>query len=284
MLVRDALEKAVESLASSPAGGDDPRLVARILMKHFLDTDASGLMLRSEEDIGDKGLARFFQKVERARTMSVFRVVGAREFHGLQLGLNSATLEPRDDTETLVECVLNRLQQAQGGLGASWRFADLGTGTGAIALALLSELPSAQATLTDFSQDALDKARVNAKGNGLESRCSFVQGDWLAALDSKYDCIVSNPPYIASEVIKSLDPVVRDHDPRNALDGGADGLDAYRVLIAGCRNFLKLNGFLALEIGYDQAEAVQALAEECGWTCEGVVRDLNGCHRAMILV
>lgn len=283
MRVQDALQKAVETLSGSVAAGDDPHLVVRLLMRDCLNTDSAGLIARSQDVLNAHEQVRFFEQVEQARTIPVFRVIGRRNFHGLDLSLNGATLEPRDDTEVLVETVLVRVKSRPGGLSAHWSFADLGTGTGAVALALLSELPHARATLTDLSANALHMARANAEQNGLAERCRFLQGSWFAPLEGAYDFIVSNPPYIASKTIDGLDGTVKDHDPRLALDGGADGLDAYRVLICEARRYLKPNGFLALEIGYDQAGPVKALAQAAGRTYEGAYQDLAGRDRALVL-
>ncbi|MEL6743844.1 MAG: peptide chain release factor N(5)-glutamine methyltransferase [Pseudomonadota bacterium] len=284
MRVQDALQSAVETLSGSTEAGDDPQLVARLLMKDCLKTDSAGLIARSHDSLSEHEQVRFFEQVELARTTPVFRVIGKRNFHGLDLSLNTATLEPRDDTEILVETVLARLKSLPGGASAPWHFADLGTGTGAVALALLSELPHAQAALTDLSTDALGMARANAEQNGLAERCRFLQGSWFAPLEETYDFIVSNPPYIASKMVDGLDSSVKDHDPRLALDGGMDGLDAYRVLVCGARTYLKPHGFLALEIGYDQADPVRALAQAAGWTCEGVYHDLAGRDRVLVLL
>jgi len=159
------------------------------------------------------------------------RILGSKEFWGLPLKLSPATLVPRPDTETVVELALEMLR-ADGVAGRSLRIADLGTGTGAILLALLSELPAAQGTGTDISAEALETARDNAARLGFSDRAAFVRCDYASALSGPFDLIVSNPPYVRSADIATLAPEVRDHDPLAALDGGADGLDAYRALIA----------------------------------------------------
>lgn len=213
--------------------------------------------------------------VERVcRGEPVHRVVGRREFHGLDLLLDASTLEPRDDTETLVSLVLDHA-------GPAPRFADLGTGPGTVGLALLSERPGARAVLTDSSAEALAVARRNAAALGFYAE--FRKGSWCDALDDLFDFIVSNPPYIASGTIPTLDAAVREHDPHLALDGGADGLDAFRLILGGAAAHLEPGGFLALEIGFDQREAVERLGEEAGWRLEEARTDTGSRDRALLL-
>ncbi|MEL6750477.1 MAG: peptide chain release factor N(5)-glutamine methyltransferase [Pseudomonadota bacterium] len=211
--------------------------------------------------------------------MPLFRAIGMREFHGLELALSAGTLEPRDDTETLVDAALSTIIDRK----ADLRIADLGTGTGAVALALLSELPNAHAVATDISTDAVDTAQTNAEAAGLANRFTAQQGSWMEPLIGAFDFIVSNPPYIASDVVDELDPSVRDHDPRAALDGGIDGLDAYRAILARAADHLLPGGALALEIGYDQRESVSALATTNGFGIVSHHQDLGGRDRAIVL-
>ena len=205
----------------------------------------------------------------------VHRVVGRREFHGLDLALAPATLEPRDDTEALVSLALERPFR---------RFADLGTGPGTVGLALASERPDARGVLTDLSAEALAVAWSNAERLGLAGRLDFHEGSWCAPLGGRFDLIASNPPYIATDVLATLDRAVRDHDPVLALDGGRDGLDAYRAILASAADHLTPDGVLALEIGYDQAAALSGLANEFGWRVDALRRDLGGRDRAVRLV
>lgn len=206
----------------------------------------------------------------------VHRVIGRREFHGLDLALGPETLEPRDDTEALVALAAEHAP-------VDARLLDLGTGTGAVALALLVDLPRATALMTDANADALRVARANAEANGFSDRVRFALGSWLEPVEGRFDAIVSNPPYIASATVDALDPAVRLHDPRLALDGGQDGLDAYRAILAGAAAHLVPGGFLALEIGYDQLDAVTRLAGRGGWRLEEARRDLGGRDRAVLL-
>ncbi len=229
----------------------------------------------------------------------VFRIIGEREFHGLRLSLGEDTLEPRDDTEALVQLTLDVLMRRKpdyrcsgqsilnvnnGGEGitaTNFQFADLGTGTGAIALALLSELPRANCVASDISNAALDVARQNARSNGLIDRFAIAHGSWLEPLKGEFDFIVSNPPYIASLVVDELEPEVVQFDPRIALNGGDDGLTAYREIFSSASEHLKPGGFLALEIGFDQKKSVIELSDEFRWRLIGEQQDLNQNDRAV---
>ena len=216
------------------------------------------------------------QKISKGTPL--WRAIGHRSFHGLDLILGTETLEPRDDTETLVEaalsCIIDRTEAI--------RFVDLGTGTGAVALALLSELPNARAVLTDISRQALDIAAQNAATHGFADRVETRQGNWLEPLEGQFDMIVSNPPYIASAVVDGLDATVRDHDPRRALDGGTDGLDAYRIILADGQSYTAPDGHLCLEIGYDQRASVGALAALLGWRMTAAHQDGGRRDRALV--
>ena len=258
---------------------DDPNaVVAIVLDAHGFDRAVQIAMPATPVDAATlRAIEAAIAKVERG--MPVHRALGARDFHGLTLALSPETLEPRDDTETLVEAALARLAPAD----HPWRIADLGTGTGAVGLALLAERPRARLVATDISAGALATAQRNAAANGFTARVETVAGSWCAPLDGRFDAIVSNPPYIASAVVDGLDPSVRDHDPRAALDGGTDGLDAYRAILADAGKHLTENGFLALEIGYDQHEAVTLLADGLGWSVLSRHTDLAGRDRALVL-
>jgi release factor glutamine methyltransferase len=186
------------------------------------------------------------------------------------LSVNENVLTPRPDTETVVEYVLRDFPPH-----APWRVLDLGVGSGAILLSILAERPAARGLGVDLSEDALAVARDNAANLGLAGRCALLRGDWTAGLaDAEFDLVVANPPYIASEVIETLEPEVKRYEPRLALDGGPDGLDAYRLLAPEILRVLKPGGRFAVEIGYDQKAPVEALFREAG--AQGVVtlRDL----------
>ena len=210
---------------------ESAELDARILTGHALGLDLTGLISAAQRQVTPDELARLEEFAgRRLAGEPVARILGEKEFWGLPLRLSSATLVPRPDTETVVELALELLR-AGGGLDRPLRIADLGTGSGAILLALLSELPAAQGFGTDISQAALHTASANAARAGLSERATFVACDYASGLTGPFDLIVSNPPYIRSADIDGLAAEVRNHDPLAALDGGADGLDAYRALI-----------------------------------------------------
>ena len=263
-------------------GIDSAELDARILLGAVLGLDLTGMItaasrpLTSNESIRLEDLTR-----RRLAGEPVARILGRKEFWGLPLQLSAATLVPRPDTETVVELALEMLR-ASPRCGRPLRIADLGTGSGAILLALLSELPDTFGYGTDINIDALLTARGNAEYLGLASRAGFLACDYAAALIGPFDLIVSNPPYIRSADIPGLATEVRDHDPLRALDGGTDGLDAYRALIPQATRLLGPGGVLAVEVGAGQSADVQRLMASTGLTLEGPPKaDLAGIQRAV---
>lgn len=212
----------------------------------------------------------------------IHRIFGQREFYGLQLSLSADTLEPRPDTETLVDAVLPFVGERIARDGAC-RVLDLGTGTGAIPLAVLANVAAATAVATDISSAALDTAGRNAEALGLSDRFSTLRSNWFEAVSGRFDLIVSNPPYIRSDVIPTLDREVREHDPLLALDGGPDGLDAYRAIAAGAPDHLAEGGLMAVEIGFDQAESVAGLFRAAGFSDVEKYTDLGGKDRVLLM-
>ena len=216
--------------------------------------------------------------VRRAGREPVSHILGRKGFWKIMLQVTPAVLTPRPDTETVVEYVLRDFPEH-----APWSVLDLGVGSGAILLSILAERPAAKGLGVDVSEEALAVARENAANLGLAGRMALLRGDWAWGLAAdSFDLVVSNPPYIASEVIETLEPEVRDHEPRLALEGGADGLDAYRTLAPEILRVLKPGGRFAVEIGYDQKAAVEALFRDAG--AEGVVtvRDLGDRDRVVV--
>jgi release factor glutamine methyltransferase len=261
---------------------DSAELDARILAGAALGLDLTGLiaaasrLLTPDESIRLEDFAR-----RRLNGEPVARILGQKEFWGLPLKLSAATLVPRPDTETAVELALEMLHAAPQP-GHPPRIADIGTGTGAILLALLSELPDAYGVGTDISEAALRIARINAADLHLADRTGFVVCDYAAALSDGFDLIVSNPPYIRSAEIAGLATEVRDHDPLAALDGGPDGLDAYRALIPQAARLLAPRGALVVEAGLGQSADIQALMTAAGLTLERPAKaDLAGVLRAV---
>jgi release factor glutamine methyltransferase len=263
-------------------GIDSAELDARILASHVLDLDLTGLiaaanrLVTANEADRLEGFAR-----RRLAGEPVARLLGLKEFWGLPLKLSAATLVPRPDTETVVELALEMLR-AGPDPDRRLRLADIGTGSGAILLALLSELPDAYGAGTDISALALQTARSNAACLGLGERAGFVACDYAAALSGPFDLIVSNPPYVRSADIAGLATEVRDHDPLSALDGGSDGLDAYRALIPQAARLLAPNGALVVEAGQGQSGDIEGLMINAGLIRERPARaDLAGIRRAV---
>jgi release factor glutamine methyltransferase len=265
--------------AFDEAGIETAALDARVLVCAALDVAVADLVTKAERPVGPasdrlNGYAR-----RRLESEPVARILGEREFWGLPFSLSRDTLVPRPDTETVIETSLRRLPDKS----ASIRMLDLGTGSGCLLVALLCEFRRAFGIGVDRASGALRTARANAVRNGVGSRAAFVEGRWAEAFSGRFDLIVSNPPYIASDVIASLDADVREHDPLPALDGGPDGLDAYRAILADARRLLVAGGHLVLEIGYDQAEAVRQLARAEALEIVDVASDLSGNPRCLAL-
>jgi release factor glutamine methyltransferase len=260
---------------------DSAELDARMLVGAALGLDLTGViaaasrLLTEDESIRLEDFAR-----RRLAAEPVARILGVKEFWGLRLNLSAATLVPRPDTETVVELALEMLRAAP--KSTRWRIADIGTGSGAILLALLSELPDGYGVGTDISVAALRTANANAAHLGLAARAAFIACDYAAALSDGFDLIVSNPPYIRAADIAGLASEVRDHDPHGALDGGPDGLDAYRTLIPQAARLLAPRGALVVEAGQGQSSHIEALMTAAGLTLERPPKtDLAGIPRAV---
>ncbi len=278
-----ALYRVVRSLFRE-AELPEADLDARVLVAEALEIEPRNLILQYDQEVSPETLAVVSRWVEeRLAGKPVGRVLGKREFWGLEFLLSPATLEPRPDTETLVEATL-AFCEAHGGLDKPWVFADIGTGTGAIAIALLTELPNAICVAVDISEEALETARQNAANNKVLERFIPVRGSYLDALSGSFDFVVSNPPYIRSAVIEGLSHEVKQHDPMLALDGGVDGLSAYRELIGGAKRVLKGNSGLLMEIGFDQAEELSNLTKELVGLDVCCKHDLAGQPRVTVVV
>ena len=258
------------------AGIDSPALDARLIVGHALKLDHSALASQAGRALTATERETIVQlAARRLRGEPVARILGTKEFWGLPFALSETTLVPRPDTETVVEAALAAIAGERG--REKLRVADLGTGTGAILIALLHELPNATGLGTDIDPQALETAQINARALGLASRAEFIIADFGTALDGPFDLVVSNPPYIPTRDIASLAPEVRDHDPRRALDGGVDGLDAYRAIARQAPALLSDNGVLIVEIGIGQAADVEAvMTSGGGLERDGIHRDLAG--------
>jgi release factor glutamine methyltransferase len=261
---------------------ESAELDARMLAGSALGLDLTGLITAAARPVTAAEAARL-EELARRRLAGepVARILGQKEFWGLPLLLTAATLVPRPDTETVVELSLEMLH-AMPHPHRQLRIADLGTGSGAILLALLSELPEANGFGTDISVAALRTASENAAALGLADRTSFIACDYAAALSGPFDLVVSNPPYICSSDIAELAIEVRDHDPRLALDGGTDGFDAYRALIPQAARLLAQQGVLVVEAGHGQSGDIEGLMTAAGLTLERPPKaDLAGIRRAV---
>jgi release factor glutamine methyltransferase len=259
---------------------DSAELDARLLVGAALNLDLTGIITAASRKLTPDESNRLEAfAARRVNGEPVARILGQKEFWGLPLKLSTATLVPRPDTETVVELALEIIRAAP---PRALRIADLGAGTGAILLALLHELPAALGVGTDISLEALRIARRNAADLGLASRAAFVACNYAAALAGPFDLIVSNPPYIRSADIAGLSPEVRDHDPRTALDGGVDGLDAYRALVPQAADRLTPGGALVVEGGKGQSGPIEALMTAAGLSVQDPVKtDLSGIFRAI---
>lgn len=239
-------------------GIESAELDAQLLVGAALDLDLTMLVAHATRTLSPNDVRRIDAMAERRLAGEpVARIIGEKEFWGLRFTLSTDTLVPRPDTETVVEAALDFVRAPSA--RTSPRILDIGTGSGAILLALLSELPNATGVGTDISAAALGVARLNAELLGLSERVEFVASDYFSAVSGAFDVIVSNPPYVRTADIESLEREVRVHEPHHALDGGADGLDAYRMLCAQCGDHLVQGGALIVEVGHDQADDVARL-------------------------
>lgn len=277
----DALLRRLRGTLAA-AGIADAALDARLLLEHATSTDRMDM-------IRDPGRLVPAEAVLAAETMvsrrlagePVHRILGQRGFYGVTLHLSPDTLEPRPDTETLVDLVLPRLRAIAAERGRC-RILDLGTGTGAIALALLSQIPQARAVAADIATGALAMARRNAEANGLADRFETVLSDWLEDISGRYDAILSNPPYITRSEYDALAPEVKDHDPPRALLAGSDGLEAYRAIAAAVTLNLEAGGIVGLEIGASQKDDVTEVFEAAGLVLIDAAKDIGGRDRALV--
>jgi len=258
---------------------ESPALDARLLVAHALGLDHTAFARAAERVLsGAEADAIAMLATRRLDREPVARIVGEKEFWGLSLKLNDEMLVPRPESETVVEAALDALGTDR---RPAWRMADLGTGSGALLLALLAECPAAFGVGTDVSVVALAGARANAQRLGLADRAAFVACDFGAALRGRYDVVVSNPPYVCRDDIVTLQPEVRRFDPARALDGGPDGLDGYRAIAADARRLLTPDGLLLVELGVGQFEAVGALFAAAGLAVGAPQHDLLGVARAL---
>jgi release factor glutamine methyltransferase len=273
-----ALQGAARRLQA--AGIDSARLDARLLLGAVLNLEAPQLIAHPERALRATEEARFSDLLaRRCLRQPLAQLLGRREFWGLAFRVTPDTLDPRPDSETVIEAALACVPDRS----AALRILDLGTGTGCLLLSLLHELPQATGTGIDRSDAALAVAGANAAVLGLADRATFRQGNWTDGLDATFDLVVSNPPYIARADIDRLMPEVARHEPRLALDGGADGLDAYRAIAERLPGLLPPNAYLLVEVGDGQGDSVAAVFAAEGLACTARRSDLRGQTRCLTL-
>lgn len=271
------LDEAASRLRS--AGVDSPRAEARLLLAHAMSVRQEEIISGAHPD--DAALARFRAAVERRHAREPFAyIVGRREFFSLDFAVGPGVLIPRPETEMLIEEALRRYPQAD----ATLRVLDLGTGSGCLLLAFLAERPRAEGVGIDKSDIALRFARRNAEHLGLAGRARFLCGNWAESVHARFDLIFANPPYVKSSDIPTLAPEVAAHEPAPALDGGPDGLEAYRRIAPALRGLLSPGGCAFVEIGEGQAEAVSAIFANANLEIDGTVTDLARINRCLVVM
>lgn len=254
------------------AGVDQPVIDARLMLEVAADISRMDIITDPHRELTDQQQATLDSYIaRRSRREPVSHIVGRKGFWKIMLSVTPDVLTPRADTETILDVALKAFPEHM-----HFNVLDLGVGSGAILLAILSERPNAKGLGVDASMEALAVARENAANLDLDSRAALLRGDWTSGLgDAGFDLVVSNPPYIRTAEIDTLEPEVAQYEPRLALDGGADGLEAYRVLAPEIMRVLKPGGVFAVEIGYDQSADVQALFQAAGAAEVTTVQDLG---------
>jgi release factor glutamine methyltransferase len=278
--VLEGIQKSAEFLAKK--GVDSPRLQAELLLAHVLKLPRMQLYLNFERGLTAAETDHLRELIRRrGRREPWQQIVGTASFCGLEIAVSRHVLVPRPETELLAELGWNFLSTLHSPLSTSL---DFGTGSGCIAIALAVKCPAAQVYATDVSPEALELARRNAATHRVDERIRFFSGDGFTALPEglRFDLIVSNPPYVPTAEIDSLEPEVRDYDPRGALDGGADGLDFFRRLAREAGSYLKPAGQLMVELGDGQAAAAAALFEQQNWIVEAIKNDYTQRPRFLI--
>jgi len=272
----DLLDGAARRLAA--AGVSDARREARLLLAHLLQVSPGYLSTHPEAEVEEDAARSFAAFIERRSAREpISHILGERDFWSLSFTVTADTLAPRPDSETLVEAALSYFPDPQ----ARFSVLDLGTGTGCLLLSILQERPNATGLGLDKSPNTLEVARANAHRLGLEGRSAWMAGDWREANLGVFDLVISNPPYIPSGEIETLEPEVARYEPRLALDGGTDGLDAYRSLMTMVKKVLKPKGVLGLEFGLGQGADVMALMQGAGLSHPRVFKDLAGIERCL---
>jgi release factor glutamine methyltransferase len=281
--VLEVIQRSAEFLGKK--GLDSPRLQAELLLAHLLKLPRMQLYLNFERVLSNTEVDQFRELIKRRSLREPLQhIVGSTSFCGLEIAVNSDVLIPRPETELLAEQGGNFLTQLSAIHSRPLTVLDFGTGSGCLAIYLAKKHASAKVYALDISPKALEVAQKNADHNGVAERICFLAGDAFEAVPkgTRFDLILSNPPYIPTAEIQTLQPEVRDHDPSTALDGGPDGLNYYRVLAKGGSAFLETGGKMMLEFGDGQAELISRILVDQNWVVEAIQEDYN--HRARILI
>ena len=279
MTVLEAIQKSTEFLAKK--GVDSPRLQSELLLAHLLKMQRLKLYLEFARNLSDQETTALRELVQRRGNREPLQhILGTASFCGLEMKVNSSVLVPRPETELLAEEGWKFLNS----LGRESTFLDFGTGSGCIAISLCHHAQQARGWALDYSKEALTIAAANAANSSVAERITFVEGNGLSAVSSnlRFDLIISNPPYIPSEEINTLQEEVRNYDPRSALDGGSDGLDFYRLLAKEAANHLAAQGKLMLEFGDGQERSLASIFASQGWTVDTIEKDYSRRPRILI--
>ncbi len=255
------------------AGVPDPARDARMLLAHAASVDAARVTLIAPEEIAPEIAERFENLVAlRAVRVPVSQLIGKRAFYGRDFQISADVLDPRPETETLIERALGTVFQ---------RVLDLGTGSGCILVTLLAETPTAKGVGVDLSEAACLQASANAVQHGVASRAQIIASDWFAAVEGRFDLIVSNPPYLAADEMRDVAPELAKHEPAMALTDGGDGLSAYRIIAHEAQGYLTPDGQVMVEIGWQQGADVQQIFTDAGWGQVSLAHDLDGRPRVV---
>lgn len=276
MSQRQAL--AVGARALSTVGIEGALLDANLLLAHVIRGDRVAIIRDAERVLTASELAEYSKLInQRKKRKPVSRIIGRKEFWSLDLEISDSVLDPRPDSETLISAALKSIGEER----RDYMIADFGTGSGCLLLAILMERPKAWGLGIDYSYASVHQASVNARNLELKDRTEFLVGDWGNSLTGHFDLILTNPPYIATAEVKNLAPEVRDHDPKLSLDGGEDGLCAYRILAPQLHRLLKPTGRAVLECGFEQASQVSNILNSAGLRVLKTHRDLAGNERCL---
>lgn len=276
MQIAQALKTGIDALKCSAI--ESAELDARLLLQHVLEYTPERLFLNLKSNINLREEKLYFELIfKRKNNEPLAKIIGKKSFWESSFYVNKHTLDPRPDSEVMISAAKKLLVNKK----QNYRFLDLGTGSGCLILSLLHEFPSATAIATDISSEAIAVAQKNARALGFENRVTFVIQNWGDGIDEKFDFIISNPPYIPTEEIKTLSPDVKNYDPLSALDGGIDGFDHYKYLSSQILHLLKPNAYAILEFGYQQCEDIRKIFNS--YEIIDVLQDLSNIERAIIL-